>query len=236
MLTQIKNPPKLSSITDKPKKKIAIKSFLYRAPKVVKKESKQKKQKQIQAYNKLSSDQKIVKPQKQVESTTELVTTKKIIPNKSKLHEANLSKTPDQQSSQKQTSHKLNIPSQQSIKQVDTYTLRQNLRSKLNRNSANELPTQRYQSPSVFNTNTRAVPYSTPIKDAEKVRKQNTQNIGSGIFITKSDDGVCSITQDMSVYGLSEGSSIQYFNCGESTLDKSFREHMKKVRSKFGKQ
>jgi hypothetical protein len=73
------------------------------------------------------------------------------------------------------------------------------------------------------------------LKDEEKEREKNTKNMGAGIAITKGDDGRCSVTQDMSAYGLSEGSSVQFFSCGESKFDKSFREHMKAVKEKLGK-
>lgn len=124
-----------------------------------------------------------------------------------------------------------------SPKKLDSFTKLQRLRSKLNRSSIAPIdnPYQRYQSPSVFNTQSKTVPHSVPLKDEEKERQKNTKNMGAGIAITKNDDGTCSITQDMSLYGLSEGSSTQYFNCGESKFDKSFREHMKKVKTKLGK-
>ena len=79
------------------------------------------------------------------------------------------------------------------------------------------------------------MPHSVPVKDAEKQRKANTQDMGAGIAITKGDNGICSIQQDMRAYGLTEGSSRQFFACGESKHDKSFRQHMKKVKAKFGK-
>lgn len=120
---------------------------------------------------------------------------------------------------------------------LDSFTQLQRLRSKLNRgsNSFNENPYQRHQPPSAFNTQPETVPHSVPLKDKEKEREKNTKNMGAGIAITKGEDGRCSIKQDLGVYGLSEGSSIQYFNCGESKFDKSFREHMKKVKNKLGK-
>jgi hypothetical protein len=59
--------------------------------------------------------------------------------------------------------------------------------------------------------------------------------MGPGIAITKGDDGRCSITQDLNAYGLSEGSSRQFFSCGESKFDKIFREHMEKVKVKLGR-
>ncbi|WP_157673814.1 hypothetical protein [Cognaticolwellia beringensis] len=122
-------------------------------------------------------------------------------------------------------------------RKLDSFTQLQKLRSTLNKNSVQNTdnPYQSYQPPSVFNTNSTSVPHSFPMKDVEKEREKNTKNMGSGIAITKGDDGRCSVTQDLSVYGLSEGSSTQFFSCGESKFDKSFREHMRKVKSKLGK-
>jgi hypothetical protein len=120
---------------------------------------------------------------------------------------------------------------------IDSFKQLQRLRSRLNQRAANsvDMPNQGYQTPSIFNTKVKPVPHSSPLKDEEKEREKNTKNMGGGIAITKGDDGTCSITQDMSVYGLSEGSSTQFFSCGESKFDQSFREHMKKVKAKIGK-
>lgn len=122
-------------------------------------------------------------------------------------------------------------------RKIDSFTQLQRLRSKLNNNATinTDNPYQKYQPPSVFNTTVKSVPHSVPLKDEEKERKKRTKNMGAGIAITKGEDGRCSITQDLSVYGLSEGSSTQFFACGESKFDQSFREHMKKVKAKIGK-
>jgi hypothetical protein len=124
-----------------------------------------------------------------------------------------------------------------SNQKLDSFTQLQRLRSKLNNNTAPTVdnPYQHDQPPSIFNATTKIVPHSVPLKDEEKEREQNTKNMGAGIAITKGDDGRCSVTQDMSAYGLSEGSSVQFFSCGESKFDKSFREHMKAVKAKLGK-
>lgn len=229
VLTQIRTPAKFDKFTVQTKKITSIKSFLYHAPKIIKKEQK-KIQNIIRPPKKFSSDQQGVKPPENIKSTSELVPTKNTLLDKNQLHDANSLKPSEQ--------HKQEIPNQQQKqKKIDIYTQRQTLRSKLNRSAYNAVdsPYQRYQQPSAFNTNAKSVPNSVPIKDDEKEGKKNTQQMGSGISTTKGDDGVCSITQDMSVYGLSEGSSTQYFNCGESSFNKSFREHMKKVRMKLDK-
>lgn len=122
-------------------------------------------------------------------------------------------------------------------RKLDSFMQLQRLRSKLNQDSVSntENPYQSDQPPSIFNTDVKTVPHSVPLKDEAQTREKNTKNMGAGIAITKGDDGRCSITQDLSAYGLSEGSSRQFFSCGESKFDKSFREHMKKVKVKLGK-
>lgn len=123
-------------------------------------------------------------------------------------------------------------------RKLDSFTQLQRLRNKLNQNSSTSThnPNQNYQPASIFNNNIKSVPHSSPVKDEEQERAKNTKDMGAGIAITKLDDGTCSVTQDMTAYGLSEGSSTQYFSCGESKFDKSFREHMKKVKAKLGKE
>lgn len=140
-----------------------------------------------------------------------------------------------------QATNKLNKPAEKpaitkSIPQ-DSFSQLQQLRSKLNRNAT--LPSnhqyQTYQQPSIFNRKNKVVPKSIPLLDPEKEREKNTHTMGAGIAIEKNDNGTCAITQDMSAYGLDNGSSTQYFNCGESKFDKSFRLHMKNVQKKISK-
>lgn len=218
------------------KNKVAIKSFLYRAPKVEKpiekiaeeqpikddvkpKESEPKKQE-------IPKD-KLPKEVKNVDVIAKPAPTLKNENDLSKKLKPSLLPTPVEQSTPQPQQ-----PPQLPRKKLDSFT-----RSKLNQSAITptDSPYQRYQSPSVFNSNPKTVPHSVPLKDEEKEREKNTKKMGAGIAITKGDDGTCSITQDMSVYGLNEGSSTQHFNCGESKFDKSFREHMKKVKTKLGK-
>ena len=122
-------------------------------------------------------------------------------------------------------------------RKLDGFMQLQRLRNKLNQSSVSNTdnPYQSYQPPFIFNTDVKTVPRSVPLKNEAQTRKKNTNDIGAGIAITKGDDARCSITQDLSAYGLSEGSSQQFFSCGESKFDKSFRQHMKKVKVKLGK-
>ena len=75
------------------------------------------------------------------------------------------------------------------------------------------------------------VPHSIVPLTAEEKHKQNTStsNINR---ITKHDNGTCTIVREQMVGSDLEG-SVSSFACGESNFDKSFREHMEKVRSKL---
>ncbi|MGB0897809.1 MAG: hypothetical protein ACPGSN_01065, partial [Psychrobium sp.] len=77
------------------------------------------------------------------------------------------------------------------------------------------------------------VPYSDiPLTDEEK-KEQNTTTYSSNVSITKLEDGKCSIEQDLSNVGMEGHKATSYFSCGETAFDKSFREHMEKVKNKL---
>ncbi len=236
----------LTQSTAKPKfkenkKKVAIKSFLYRAPKIEKPIEKipdmQPIQEEVQQKKPEQEKQEVPKDKlhkkiENVEKNAKPTATLESEMNTSKIPEASILPALIEQPLP-QPQHPPKLPR----KRLDSFTQLQKLRSKLNRSAIapTDNPYQGYQPPSVFNSNSKTVPHSVPLKDEEKEREKNTKNIGAGIAITKGDDGTCSITQDMGVYGLSEGSSTQFFSCGESKFDKSFREHMKKVTTRLGK-
>ncbi|MBA6389660.1 hypothetical protein H4J38_02590 [Colwellia sp. BRX10-3] len=223
------------TISNKP----PIKSFIYYAPNLekTKQNTVEEKPAEKELITKATPD--TIKDLKKVtvKKTSTSVSTKNVIeepPLQSFKDEA--SKVIELPETLPKTSQPKPLP-EPAQRKLDRFIQLQKLRSQLNKNSIPKTnnPYQSYQPPSVFNTNTKSVPHSVPLKDEEKEREKNTKNMGAGIEITKGDDGTCSITQDMSAYGLSEGSSTQYFSCGESKFDKSFREHMKKVKNKLGK-
>lgn len=240
-LTQSTDIPKFKQLQQP---KPMIKSFLYRAPKVtsnanvapeirpiadekvieVTETTVLKKQNTEDKVDKPLIERETIKPPTKPSPSEELIVNSKEVQNANLLPPAILKPATESPSKPPQ------IPS----KKLDSFTQLQRLRSRVN-SAPSANPYQTYQPPSAFNTSPNTVPHSVPIKDEEKEREKNTKNMGAGIAITKSDDGTCSVTQDMSVYGLSEGSSTQYFICGESKFDKSFREHMKKVKTKLGK-
>jgi hypothetical protein len=78
------------------------------------------------------------------------------------------------------------------------------------------------------------VPHSV-VEDTEKKKISSTASqVGNGFSITKNDDGVCTLTEDLSTIGL-QGKTTSQFGCGLSKSEKAFNSHMKKVRKKLGK-
>jgi hypothetical protein len=75
------------------------------------------------------------------------------------------------------------------------------------------------------------VPQSIVPLTADEKHKQNTIE-SSFNRITKNGDGTCTIVREQMLGSEVEG-SVSSFACGESDFDKSFREHMEKVRSKL---
>lgn len=88
---------------------------------------------------------------------------------------------------------------------------------------------------SVMHSKPVVVPHSTPVKDGEKQRKLSTVRYTDDLSITKGDDGTCSISQDLSNVGMEGITALQSFACGETKMQKGFRQHMKKVLKKLGK-
>jgi hypothetical protein len=235
LITQSNKPIIVKSTSNKP----PIKSFIYYAPNLEKTKQNTVKEKPDEKKLLTKASPDTIKNLKKV-TIKKIFTsahTKKVIEKTPlKSFEDQINKVIESAETQPKTSKPKPLP-EPAQRKLDSFIQLQKLRSQLNQNPIPNTnnPYQSYQPPSVFNTNTKSVPHSVPLKNEEKEREKNTKNMGAGIEITKSDDGTCSITQDMSAYGLSEGSSTQYFSCGESKFDKSFREHMKKVTNKLGK-
>ena len=215
-------------------KNTPIKSFIYYAPKLNKTELKAvKKEILIEDFPAAKKDNENAKKK----HASEPKSTEKII---DKTLEKPLNDTITKVIELPKAHPKTSLPKplpEPTRRKLDSFMQLQRLRSKLNQNSVSNTdnPYQSDQPPSIFNTDVKTVPHSIPLKDKAQTREKNTKDMGAGIAITKGDDGRCSITQDLSAYGLSEGSSIQFFSCGESKFDKSFRQHMKKVKVKLGK-
>jgi len=78
------------------------------------------------------------------------------------------------------------------------------------------------------------VPHSV-VEDTEKKTISSTPSqVGNGFSITKNDNGICTLTEDLSTIGL-QGKTTSQFGCGLSKSEKAFNNHMKNVRKKLGK-
>ncbi|MEW6989994.1 hypothetical protein AADZ91_04825 [Colwelliaceae bacterium 6441] len=88
---------------------------------------------------------------------------------------------------------------------------------------------------SVMHGKPTLVPHSAKQLTSEEIKKTTSKQISSDMVITKGDDGSCSIERDLSVVGIEGVKSVEGFACGKSKFDKSFSDHMKKVRTKLGK-
>ena len=113
-------------------------------------------------------------------------------------------------------------------KQLDT--LRSSINERMMAKELSEL--QQFRSPSVMHGEQIPVPHSDIQLTPEQKREKRTTKMSNDISITKYDNGICTIEREQFLGSPVEGSSSA-FACGESKFDKSFREHMKKVRDKL---
>ena len=93
----------------------------------------------------------------------------------------------------------------------------------------------RHKSPSVMHGTPIPVPKSIVPLTREQKKLQSTQRLDDNISIVKGDDGTCFIEEDLTRSGIEGVKAVSAFNCGESKFDRSFREHMNKVKKKLGK-
>ena len=90
---------------------------------------------------------------------------------------------------------------------------------------------QQVRSPSIMHGKQTPVPHSTVQLTPEQEREKRITKMSDDISITKYDNGVCTIERKQFLGSPVEG-SVSAFACGESKFDKSFRDHMKRVRDK----
>ena len=115
-----------------------------------------------------------------------------------------------------------------SYKQLDN--LRNSINKKIIEQGVSDF--QQFRSPSVMHGDQIPVPHSTEQLTPEQEREKRTTRMSDDISITKYDNGICTIEREQFLGSPVEGSSSA-FACGESKFDKSFREHMQKVRDKI---
>ena len=90
---------------------------------------------------------------------------------------------------------------------------------------------QAVRSASVMHKAPKTVPHTfVPLTSEQKIEK-NTIKMDDSISIIKGDDGTCTIIRE-AFPGSPVPASVSSFACGESKFDKSFREHMARVRAK----
>lgn len=94
---------------------------------------------------------------------------------------------------------------------------------------------QAHRSPSIMHANPNPVPKSAVPLTPEQKKQKNTARYGDDIALIKGEDGLCTLEQDLSSVGIEGVKARSAFLCGESKFDQSFRQHMKNVRSKLGK-
>ncbi|WP_448553001.1 hypothetical protein [Thalassotalea montiporae] len=89
-----------------------------------------------------------------------------------------------------------------------------------------------HRSVSSMHPNPASVPKSAVPLTQEQIRAINTQQLDSSLSITKTDDGACIITEDLSKVGIEGVTATSWARCGTTKMERMFSEHMKKVREK----
>jgi len=119
-------------------------------------------------------------------------------------------------------------------KSFSAYKQLDNLRSSINKKIMEKeiAQSQRFRSASVMHGEQIPVPHSNVQLSPEQEREKKITRMSNDISITKYDNGLCTIEREQFL-GSPVPASSSAFACGESKFDKSFREHMKKVRDKI---
>jgi hypothetical protein len=219
---------------DKPKT-VAIKSFLYTAPKKSPKRIIEKIEplpEPIKKVEAVTPKKVLSKPKKRPTKPT-LV---KEVPLKSSPKVATQKATESEKTRTAEISEKAPSlspkKSQAKTNYTDIYGLSR-LRKKLDKQNRDQAFTDLTQkrSASVMDGEPFAVPEAVIPLTEEQKYKQNTNTNHTG-SITKNDNGTCTQHREQ-VLGSPVPATTSYFACGESKFDKGFREHMKKVQVKL---
>lgn len=212
----------------------SIKSYIYQRPKVeIKQELPQPKPenkqpsseiKKIEAVKPLT-DKKLTKQEKL--SLIKPVETKSHVPIKT------LIDTPRNTPSVKTINPKAKTAHQQSFSLRNLRQLREKIQQQTNEEFQRELGQP--NTGSIMHGTPTLVPHSKVTQSNDEKKKQATLSMSADKSIIKGDDGNCSLVEDLSVVGMEGVTAVSSFSCGETKFDKSFREHMNKVRTKLGK-
>jgi hypothetical protein len=119
--------------------------------------------------------------------------------------------------------------------QASSNQLLDNLRKRLNDEmiEKNVSEINQHRSLSAMHAQPKSVPYSAPVYNAIKEKEKNTTHYSDGLKMTKNSNGTCTVETDLSHVGIKGVTAIESFACGESTMERNFRSHMKKVQDKL---
>lgn len=128
-----------------------------------------------------------------------------------------------------------NLAKPKAVSRVSAMSQLSQLRSKINRQHQQQAfeHYSRQRSLSGMSDNPDSVPHSAVPLTRDQEKEQNTTHYSADKSITKHDNGTCSITEDLSSVGMEGHKATSMFACGESAFDKSFRQHMDKVKKKL---
>lgn len=233
---------------DIPEPQVAVKSYLYHAPKVIPKAT----PKEIKPPLKEPVNQDKLKAENIEEVVLKKVAPDKISPVKAKPSPQALQKAlaakpeavviepKDKEIEQKTAKEQLvaapplpTSPPKKIAPQLSPHERLSRLRSAINNSVVNDAfkEYRQVRSASVMDGEQIPVPHSSKQLSREEIHTKNTVKLGHHA-ITKNDNGTCTIHREQMI-GSPVEATTSYFGCGESKFDKSFREHMNKVRDKL---
>lgn len=135
------------------------------------------------------------------------------------------------------TSNSRVITSTKSDQTISINPLKQleNIRQSIDKATIKSELAERFQhhSLSSMHPNPAAVPKSVIPLTRDEMKNKNTQQLSGSLSITKTDDGVCVITEDLSSVGIEGVKATSVARCGITKMQRRFRDHMKKVTTKF---
>jgi len=219
----------------------SIKSFLYKAPKIIAKKvvvnkPTTKAAQQAKKIDTLPAKSVPEALQKQSRKEIHKTTPSKQITKPTPAQIEAIKKPRDVTASKIQPAKKTSIDlrGNNSLSNFSSYDRLSHLRQELNQQQRDKAFAELTQkrSASVMDAEQIPVPKSLVPLTREQKYQQNTSksHVGS---ITKNDNGTCTIHREQ-MLGSPVEATTSSFACGENKFDKSFREHMQKVQAKLG--
>ncbi|GHE91733.1 hypothetical protein [Thalassotalea profundi] len=214
---------------------VSIKSYIYKKPKEIREEllPQEKNKTKSTETEKLLSQEEVFNQPEHLSELKEAQSKKvpKPVPEVKPEH-ISISKTDEKSIILSKPSEIKKIPHQ-----GFSYKSLQQLREKIQRQNQTQFQQELSQpnTGSVMHGTPNLVPHSTIRPTVDEKRKQATSTISTHKSVIKGDNGTCTIIEDLSAIGVDGVKAVSTFACGETKFDKSFREHMEKVRKKLGK-